>query len=121
LEPINIPPPPTAEEINDGQVDLYQRFDRNDPNAPWNRYLAHKIDPKLSYQRHLGFKQRIYPPGEVLAARRKENMIQHNPLLEEKPKKVELDPKSKRAKEKAKKQRLLATAPQSLPSLVSSR
>ncbi len=108
---------------------MFQRFDRNDPNAPWNRYLAHKIDPKLTYQRHLGFKQRIYPPGEVLAARRKENLIKDNPELDEQLKKKELDPKSKKGREKAKKKRLLEAANAehgissnvSLPSLVAPR
>ena len=82
LEPMVIPPPPTAAEQKEGKEDPYSMYDRTDPNGPWNRYLAVKTDEKLAYQKHLGFKARNFPPGEILAARRKENALRkHRELM----------------------------------------
>lgn len=72
LEPIDIPPPP----LNSGEIDYYSKYDRSDPQNPWNRYLEFKKDDRLSYQRHLGFHQRKFAPGQILSARKKENFLQ---------------------------------------------
>lgn len=77
LETVQIPPPP----LDPLEADPYSNYDRKDPTSPWNRYLAHKADEKLSYQKHLGFGQRDFPPGQVLAARRKENAIKKKEKL----------------------------------------
>lgn len=53
-----------------------------------------KQDPKLSYQRHLPAKKANATPGEILAARRKENTIKKmemkQRLLEEKEERLHL-------------------------------
>jgi hypothetical protein len=71
LEPIDIPAPPTQSS----EIDHYSKYDRQDPQNPWNRYLEFKKKDNLSYQRHLGFHQRKFAPGQILAARKKENFL----------------------------------------------
>jgi hypothetical protein len=74
LEPVELPTIPPSED-NEVAADLYEKFDRSDPDNPWNRFLVYKMNEKFSYQRHLGFGQKKYPAAQVLAARKKENAI----------------------------------------------
>lgn len=70
LEKIVIPPPPR--NIDDD--DPYAKYDRENPQSAWNRYLEFTRRPELRYQRHLHFNENKFTPGEVLAARRKEQL-----------------------------------------------
>jgi hypothetical protein len=73
LETVVIPPPPINYSEN---VDHYAKYDRKDPSNPWNRYLEYKRNPnKFGYQRHLGFSEKKFHPGKILAARKKENFL----------------------------------------------
>lgn len=72
MEKIVIPPPPR----NIDDEDPYAKYDRENPQSAWNRYLEFSRRPELRYQRHLHFNENKFTPGEVLAARRKEQLEQ---------------------------------------------
>jgi hypothetical protein len=74
LEPIDIPPP-TRNSVSREVIDTHSKYDRTDLQSPWNRYLEYKNNDSLAYQRHLGFHERKFAPGQVLAARRKEQFL----------------------------------------------
>lgn len=76
-----------AKVDSEKNTEYQKKYDQSDSENPWNRYLDFKHDEKLSYQRHLGFHERKFHPGQVLAARKKENVLQK--LVKEPPKQSE--------------------------------
>lgn len=60
-------------------VDPYAHYDRADVDSPWNRYLEYNRlggeKGDLGYQRHLNFHDREFTAGQVLAARKKEQLL----------------------------------------------
>jgi hypothetical protein len=70
LETIEIPPPPR--DVT--EPDPYVKYDRDNPQSSWNRYLEYMRRPELKYQRHLHFNETQVTPGQVLAARRNEQL-----------------------------------------------
>lgn len=72
VEKIVIPPPPRDPE----EFDPYAKYDRDNPQSAWNRYLEYTRNPQLKYQRHLHFNETKLTAGQVLAARRKEQLEQ---------------------------------------------
>jgi hypothetical protein len=48
--------------------------------AKYGMLVSTKNHPELAYQRHLGLKKSTASPGQILAARRKENLIRSGTL-----------------------------------------